>query len=245
MYGSISRKIERFQKLLIVIPHCIHEHQPLCKKQNYQQFFSRHLSYNSLQPYPMCGLPLRRRLLFSELLTFQQYNISNMHWLNCKFTGACFQQTRYCSDYINSDDHDSQPYEKKNESPNDQEHETEDLKFKSKSVPIETERKKNKTASNKLKRNVAKPTGVLLTNDLSNGDMRPVAASEIKDYLQKNDISFTDGYTCYITTCPRFVRRRMNMKQVNKMFINMTTGKYAEFNFLCCRLKNICLIDKK
>jgi ABC-type proline/glycine betaine transport system ATPase subunit len=84
----------------------------------------------------------------------------------------------------------------------------------------------NSTRGSKHNKQVDKVIQPIEVNSTINGDMRPVTSIQIKEYLQKNDISFTNGHTCYITTCPRYVRRRMTIKQMNKLFINMTTGTF-------------------
>ena len=61
-------------------------------------------------------------------------------------------------------------------------------------------------------------------NNLTADQMLPGANAEIKSYMTKNDIGYTNGYTSYITTCPRYLKRRTKMKELNKMFINIKTG---------------------
>ncbi len=55
-------------------------------------------------------------------------------------------------------------------------------------------------------------------------NLKPVSALEIKNYFQRNNLSVSEGYTCYITSCLRHVRKRLKLSEVNKLFVNKTTG---------------------
>ena len=60
------------------------------------------------------------------------------------------------------------------------------------------------------------------SNDVE--DVAPVSSADIKTFLNKNEISFKQGHTCFNMTCPRVVRRRMKLTDIDKLYLNMTTG---------------------
>lgn len=55
-------------------------------------------------------------------------------------------------------------------------------------------------------------------------DMQPVSSTEIRSYLNSMSVSFTEGFTCYVTTCPRHCRRRIKVNELDRLYINCTTG---------------------
>ena len=55
-------------------------------------------------------------------------------------------------------------------------------------------------------------------------EIKPVHISEIKTFFDENNISFSEGYTCLISSCPKHIKKKMNLNEVDKLFINMTTG---------------------
>ncbi|XP_074642291.1 twinkle mtDNA helicase-like isoform X2 [Tubulanus polymorphus] len=59
-----------------------------------------------------------------------------------------------------------------------------------------------------------------------NMSLNPVT-DEVKNYLEKKDIHFTEGYTSFSTTCPRFETARMQSQEKQKLFINSTTGCFV------------------
>ena len=67
--------------------------------------------------------------------------------------------------------------------------------------------------------------------DASNGKMiviesvKAVKQKEMKQFLSDNNIAFTEGYACLVTSCPRHVRRKMRLNELDKLFINMKTGR--------------------
>jgi len=63
--------------------------------------------------------------------------------------------------------------------------------------------------------------------------MRPVSSSEIKSFLNASSISFSEGYACYVTTCVRHCRKRIRINELDKLFINSTTGTFTHlFQFV-------------
>jgi hypothetical protein len=58
-------------------------------------------------------------------------------------------------------------------------------------------------------------------------EIKPVHVGEIKTFLDENNISYNEGYTCLITSCPKHVKKKFNLNEVDKLYINMTTGNYV------------------
>lgn len=58
--------------------------------------------------------------------------------------------------------------------------------------------------------------------ELSFEDIPEVSSSIIKKTLNKHNISFEEGYTCFIITCP--VCTRNTKKPVSTVYINKMTG---------------------
>ncbi len=52
-----------------------------------------------------------------------------------------------------------------------------------------------------------------------------VTAGSIKKFLDQKQMIYEQGHTCLISTCPRHVRRKIKLTEVDKLFINSTTGK--------------------
>ena len=165
----------------------------------------------------------------------------------CYMRHPCLSTTRHFCDYTSDSDdtlHSSKPT-------GDGEQGMDDASAKDKPSKRKSSAKKTTPSSGKLKKqdkvanddlNVSNETTVIspakirklerqednvaqpLLIDNESHVMKPVNSAEIKEYLQTNDIAYSDGHTCYITTCQKYVLRRMLMRQMNKMFINMTTG---------------------
>ena len=57
-------------------------------------------------------------------------------------------------------------------------------------------------------------------------EMEPVDAGKIKEFLTESEMVHKQGHTCLITTCPRLTKRRMKLDDVDKLYINMTTGEF-------------------
>lgn len=53
---------------------------------------------------------------------------------------------------------------------------------------------------------------------------KPVQTGEIKKFLADNEFVFREGYTCLISTCPRHVRRKIRLSELDRLYINRTTG---------------------
>ena len=71
-------------------------------------------------------------------------------------------------------------------------------------------------------------------------------SGQIKQCLTKLGLPITEGYTCFVTSCPRNVRRRVKLKELDKLYINMTTGeKQDESNADLFNLYLITLITKQ
>lgn len=58
--------------------------------------------------------------------------------------------------------------------------------------------------------------------ELSFEDIPEVSPSIIKKTLNKNNISFEEGYTCFIVTCP--VCSKTSKKPASTLYINKMTG---------------------
>ena len=55
-------------------------------------------------------------------------------------------------------------------------------------------------------------------------DVQPVQTSEIKAFLAEHSLTFDKGFTSLITTCPRLNHTKLKLTDINKVFINSTTG---------------------
>lgn len=60
-------------------------------------------------------------------------------------------------------------------------------------------------------------------NDMAFDDI-PTAVTPglIKQTLKQHDVSFEDGYTCFMTSCPNCAKQA---KSTSKLYINKTTGR--------------------
>ena len=58
-------------------------------------------------------------------------------------------------------------------------------------------------------------------------DSNPVQESEIKAFFTDAGIQFTEGYTCFTTTCLKFVKEGMKPTKMDKLHINRTTGMWS------------------
>ncbi|KAI0231150.1 Twinkle protein, mitochondrial [Lamellibrachia satsuma] len=56
---------------------------------------------------------------------------------------------------------------------------------------------------------------------------KPVQTGEIKKFLADNEFVFREGYTCLISTCPRHVRRKIRLSELDRLYINRTTGYFV------------------
>lgn len=66
--------------------------------------------------------------------------------------------------------------------------------------------------------------------------MRPVSSGEIRKFLTSCNLSFAEGFTCIVTTCPRHSRRKLKLKELDKLYVNTKTGR-------CCKsLQNVCIV---
>ena len=65
----------------------------------------------------------------------------------------------------------------------------------------------------------------LLKNDKhKNLDITISASKEIQSFLKSNNMPFKSGFTSYICSCPRHIIRQLELDQLDKLFINSTTG---------------------
>lgn len=71
------------------------------------------------------------------------------------------------------------------------------------------------------------PKGAEQMNVLNPDDMQPVSSSEIRKFLTSNNLSFTEGFTCYVTTCPRHSKRKVRLSELDKLYINTKTGYFV------------------
>ena len=55
-------------------------------------------------------------------------------------------------------------------------------------------------------------------------DILPVKELEIQEFLTDKGMHYEDGHTCYITACPRFMKKSVSFKRMDKMYINQKTG---------------------
>ena len=55
---------------------------------------------------------------------------------------------------------------------------------------------------------------------------KPVQTGEIKKFLSENEFVHREGYTCLISTCPRHVRRKIKLSELDRLYINLTTGRW-------------------
>ncbi|KAJ8953200.1 hypothetical protein NQ318_003239, partial [Aromia moschata] len=62
-------------------------------------------------------------------------------------------------------------------------------------------------------------------NDISFEDIPEVSTASIKKTLKANNISYDDGYTCFVTQCP-FCTLQKNLSSTAKVYINKTTGMF-------------------
>lgn len=67
-------------------------------------------------------------------------------------------------------------------------------------------------------------------NDLKFEDIPNISAVEIKKVLKKNNISYEEGYTCYIICCPVCHKNKSQKAVSSKTYINKTTGKGLYLN---------------
>ena len=49
-------------------------------------------------------------------------------------------------------------------------------------------------------------------------------SSEIENFLKEKDIKYKHGYTSFICSCPRHVRRKLDIDEIDKLFINSVSG---------------------
>ena len=56
---------------------------------------------------------------------------------------------------------------------------------------------------------------------------KPVQTGEIKKFLSENEFVHREGYTCLISTCPRHVRRKIRLSELDRLYINLTTGTWT------------------
>ena len=56
---------------------------------------------------------------------------------------------------------------------------------------------------------------------------KPVQTGEIKKFLSDNEFAYREGYTCLISTCPRHVRRKIRLSELDRLYINRTTGRFT------------------
>ena len=65
----------------------------------------------------------------------------------------------------------------------------------------------------------------LIKDEINNKlDYNISASKEIKKFLKSNNMAFKKGYTSYICSCPRHIKRQLDIDQLDKLFINCTTG---------------------
>lgn len=60
-------------------------------------------------------------------------------------------------------------------------------------------------------------------NDVKFEDIPDISAVEIKKVLKKN-VSYEEGYTCYIICCPVCHKSKSQKAVASKIYINKTTG---------------------
>ncbi|XP_046549115.1 twinkle mtDNA helicase-like [Haliotis rubra] len=68
---------------------------------------------------------------------------------------------------------------------------------------------------------------VILQRTLTFFEEEVVTTSEIQKFLAERDMKFEQGFTCFITTCPRLTKKKVTCA-ADKLYVNMTTG-----HFLC------------
>ena len=55
-------------------------------------------------------------------------------------------------------------------------------------------------------------------------EVMPVTTGEITKFLTDHNLAGETGYTCITTTCPRILRSRVKLRDMEKLYINMKTG---------------------
>lgn len=65
-------------------------------------------------------------------------------------------------------------------------------------------------------------------------EVKPVTPEKMQEFLKSHDIAYEHGHTCLITTCPKFTVKRIKLKQVDKLYINTTTGMIIIVDFSNC-----------
>ena len=56
-----------------------------------------------------------------------------------------------------------------------------------------------------------------------------MSSNEIKSFLNASSVSYSEGHACYVTTCARHCRKRIKINELDKLFINSTTGTSTSF----------------
>ena len=66
---------------------------------------------------------------------------------------------------------------------------------------------------------------VLQPSGAASENIEAVKVRDIKAFLSQHSLTFKDGYTCFMTTCPRLNHSKLRLENINKLYLNSTNGQ--------------------